>query len=72
MTRLPRICHHCDEPIEDPEDEVLVGAEPYNSAGGARLTYAHVDHVALLQPDPNLIPASVLVALHIGGLRRDR
>lgn len=69
MTRAPRICRHCDEPIEDPEDEVLVGAEPHNSAG-ARLIYAHVDHVALLRPDP--VAAGILAHLRMDELRRYR
>ncbi len=66
-----KFCRHCDEPIEDPEDEVLVAIEPYNSAGEGRPIYAHVDHVALLRPEANLIPVGVLTALHIGRGRRD-
>lgn len=69
MTRSPRFCRHCDEPIEDPEDEVLVAIEPSNS-GGYRLIYAHVDHVALLEAvDP--IPGGILAELRIDQLRRD-
>lgn len=64
------VCRHCDEPIEDPEDQIFVAIEPRTS-GGAHLIYAHVDHVALLKPEPNLIPVSILMALNIGGLRRD-
>ncbi|GHA28537.1 hypothetical protein GCM10010372_30380 [Streptomyces tauricus] len=64
-----KVCRHCQEPIEDPEDEVLVAVEPYNSAGGGRFIYAHVDHVSLLKADP--IPAGVLACLRVDGLRRD-
>ncbi|MFE7077360.1 hypothetical protein ACFU96_45495 [Streptomyces sp. NPDC057620] len=68
MKRPPRICRHCDEPIEDPADEVLVSVEAHNSAG-PRPVYAHVDHVALLRRDP--VPAVILAHLRLDALRRD-
>ncbi|MFD6287517.1 hypothetical protein [Streptomyces sp. NPDC060205] len=63
MTHPPRICRHCDEQIKHPQDEALVASEPCNSVG-ARLIYAHVEHVTLLKP--HLTPLSILCRLLVG------
>ncbi|AVH58654.1 MULTISPECIES: hypothetical protein [Streptomyces] len=48
MTATVRVCRHCDEPITDPEDAVLVAHELGNSGPGWDI-YAHRDHVDLVE-----------------------
>lgn len=70
---LPPICHHCDEPIEPPDEPVFVGAELKNSAG-AWTIWAHPEHVELLRPDPiptNLLARVLMARLSDGDERRD-
>ncbi|MFG2794000.1 hypothetical protein [Streptomyces sp. NPDC048419] len=67
MTQLRRVCHHCDEPIDDPDDAVYAGHEMGNSGPGWDI-WAHRAHVDLLVPDPDAlrILARVLVERALG------
>lgn len=58
-----RVCRHCDEPIADPDDAVLVWHEE-GMSGPGRDTWAHRAHADLIEPDPALlrIYARVLIA----------
>lgn len=47
MTALVRVCRHCQEPITDPEDAVIVAHELGNSGPGWDV-WAHRDHAAFV------------------------
>ncbi|MGW9029326.1 hypothetical protein ACWGQ5_35420 [Streptomyces sp. NPDC055722] len=59
----PRICRHCDEPITEPDDAVLLGHAMGNSGPGWDI-WAHRKHANLVGPDPvaTRILARVLLA----------
>lgn len=45
-----RVCRHCDEPILDPDDAVIVWREE-SMSGPGRDVWAHRAHVDLVEPD---------------------
>lgn len=67
MTARPHICRHCQEPIPDPDDAVLVAHVGGNSGPGWNL-WAHRAHADLIEPDPDAtrILARVLITQALG------
>lgn len=61
-------CRHCDEPISNPADAVLVGHEPGNSGPG-RDIWAHRHHASLIGPDP--VAARILLRLLLARTREN-
>lgn len=51
MTAEVHVCQHCDEPIIDPDDAVLVAQEAGNSGPGWNV-WAHSAHVGPLEMHP--------------------
>ncbi|MFC8098017.1 hypothetical protein [Streptomyces sp. NPDC057363] len=62
MTGAVRVCWHCDEPITDPEDAVLVAHEPGNSGPGWNV-WAHQAHADRIEPHPGAVRALARILL---------
>jgi hypothetical protein len=63
VTQPRPVCHHCDEPIADPDDAVYAGHEMGNSGPGWDI-WAHRAHVDLLGPDLDAVRIVARVLVH--------
>ncbi|MFE8926443.1 hypothetical protein [Streptomyces rochei] len=56
MTDAMHLCRHCDQPITDPKDAVLITQEAGNSGPG-RNVWAHRQHANRTEPHPVAVRA---------------
>jgi hypothetical protein len=70
MTGAIRICRHCDQPITNSEDAVLIAQEAGNSGPGWNV-WAHRAHADRIEPHPVAVRALARIlltrAFHQGG-----
>jgi hypothetical protein len=62
MTDAMRLCRHCDQPITDPQDAVLIAQEAGNSGPGWNV-WAHRRHANRAEPHPVAVRALARILL---------
>ncbi|CAL9271580.1 hypothetical protein SUDANB5_00024 [Streptomyces sp. SudanB5_2050] len=70
MTDAMRLCRHCDQPITDPKDAVLIAQEAGNSGPGWNVR-AHRRHANRTEPHPVAVRALARILLTRAFAQRD-